>query len=94
MLKDIVVNLSVGSERDVAGDFAISVAEKFEAHVAGIAYRYRIELPGTILVPAFRQSIIEAQSEATNKQAQDAIARFERAANLAGVSYEVSSHPT
>ena len=33
MLKDIVVNLSLGAKRDVAGDYAISVAQAFEAHV-------------------------------------------------------------
>jgi len=91
MLKDLVVNLSMGSDRDVAGDFAISVAEKFEAHVAGIAYRFRVELPGTILGTGVSASIVEAQSESTNKQAQEAIARFERAAKLAGVSYETLS---
>ena len=32
MIKDIVVNLGL-NERDPAGDFAISMAETFEAHV-------------------------------------------------------------
>ena len=86
MLKDLVVSLSMGTERDIAGDFAISVAQKFEAHVAGVAYRFRIELPGTILGTGVSASVVEAQSETTKKQVQDAIARFERAAKLAGVS--------
>ena len=34
MIKDLVVNLSVGAGRDVAGPYAISVAEAFGAHVA------------------------------------------------------------
>ena len=34
MIKDLVVNLTVGTSRDVAGPFAISLAEAFEAHVA------------------------------------------------------------
>jgi hypothetical protein len=40
MIKDIVVNLSVGPTRDVATDFAVSMAGTFEAHLAGIAFRY------------------------------------------------------
>lgn len=91
MLKDLVVNLSAGGQRDIAGEFAISVAEKFEAHVTGVAYRFRVELPGTILGTGVSASIVEAQSEATNKQAADTVARFERAAKLAGVSFDTMS---
>ena len=80
MLKDLVVNLSAGGQRDIAGEFAISVAEKFEAHVTGVAYRFRVELPGTILGTGVSASIVEAQSEATNKQAAETVARIERAA--------------
>src|SRR5260221_647362 len=35
MIKDLAVNLSIG--RDVAGPYAIGIAELFGAHVAGIA---------------------------------------------------------
>ena len=38
MIKDLIVNLSVGAPRDTAADFALSIAEAFEAHVAGIAF--------------------------------------------------------
>ena len=34
MIKDIVVNLGLGTQ-DPAGVYAISVAEKFEAHLVG-----------------------------------------------------------
>jgi nucleotide-binding universal stress UspA family protein len=91
MLKDLIVNLSAGDQRDVAADFAISVAEKFEAHVTGIAYRFRIELPGTILGTGVSASIVEAQAEATNKQIAEILARFERAAKRAGVSFDTMS---
>ena len=36
MIKDIVVNLGLGT-RDPAGDYAITMAEAFEAHLLGIA---------------------------------------------------------
>ena len=91
MLKDLIVNLSVGNQRDVAAEFAVSVAEKFEAHVTGMAYRFRIELPGTILGTGVSASIVEAQSAATDKQVAETIARFERAAKLAGVSFDTMS---
>ena len=40
MIKDLVVNLSVAPIRDVAGEFAVSIAAAFEAHVAGVAFVY------------------------------------------------------
>ena len=54
MIKDLVVNLTVGSGRDVAGPFAISIAEAFEAHVAALAFSYEPVIPPTIMggVPA------------------------------------------
>jgi nucleotide-binding universal stress UspA family protein len=88
MLKDIVVNLSLGAKRDVAGDYAISVAQAFEAHISAIAYRFRIELPGTIIGSGVAASIIETQQRETNKMVADTVARFEHAANLGGVAYD------
>ena len=38
MIKDVLVDLSVGKPRDVAGDFAVSAAALFGAHVSGIAF--------------------------------------------------------
>jgi nucleotide-binding universal stress UspA family protein len=40
MLKDIVVNLSLGGAADAATDYAISVAASFEAHLTGVAFAY------------------------------------------------------
>ena len=48
MIKDIVVNLGLG-ERDPAGDFAISVAETFEAHLLGVAFIYDPIIPGSVM---------------------------------------------
>src|SRR5690349_8274179 len=86
MIKDLVVNLSVG-ERDVAGPFAISVAEAFGAHVAGVAFSYDPIIPPTVMggIPA---SYIEQQREENNKSADSAVARFGEAARRAGVSFE------
>jgi hypothetical protein len=87
MIKDVVVNLTVGANRDVAGPFAISLAEAFGAHIAAVAYSYEPVIPPTIMggVPS---AFIEHQREENDKAANDAIARFEQAAKRAGVSFE------
>jgi len=86
MIKDIVVNLTVAGQ-DVAGPFAVSVAETFGAHVAGLAFNYEPVIPPTVMgsVPP---SFIEDQAAENEKAAQDAIARFDEAARRSGVSYE------
>ena len=87
MIKDTVVNLSVGNSRDVAADYAVSVADAFGAHVAGTAFAYEPAIPGTVMgsVPA---ELIEASLAESRKAAEDAIARFDQAAGRAGVSFE------
>ena len=40
MIKDIVTYLSAGRPRDLAGEFAISVASLFEAHLSAVAFAY------------------------------------------------------
>jgi nucleotide-binding universal stress UspA family protein len=87
MIKDTVVNLSVGNSRDVAADYAVSVADAFGAHVAGMAFAYEPVIPGTVMggVPA---ELIEASLAESRKAAGDAIARFDQAAGRAGVSFE------
>lgn len=87
MIKDTIVNLSVGNSRDVAADYAVSVADAFGAHVAGMAFAYEPVIPDTAMggVPA---ELIEASLAESRKAAEDAIARFDQAAGRAGVSFE------
>ena len=86
MIKDLVVHLSVGG-RDTAGPYAISVAEAFGAHAAGIAFSYEPVIPPTIMgtIPA---SFIDSQRDENDKAARDAVAAFDEAARRAGVSSE------
>jgi len=86
MIKDLVVNLSVDG-RDVAGPFAISLAEAFGAHVAGVAFSYDPIIPPTVMggIPA---AYIDQQRADNDKTANDAVARFDEAARRAGVSFE------
>jgi nucleotide-binding universal stress UspA family protein len=87
MFKDVLVSLSVDRERDVAADYARSVAAAFEAHVSGIAFAYEPVIPGTVMggVPA---EVIEAGRAQSESAAQAAIARFEQAAGRDGLSFD------
>jgi nucleotide-binding universal stress UspA family protein len=86
MIKDLIVNLTERA-RDVAGPFAISIAETFGAHVAAIAFSYDPVIPATVMggVPA---SLIEDQRAENDKAAADAIGRFDAAAKRSGISFE------
>ncbi|HEY7230474.1 MAG TPA: universal stress protein [Pseudolabrys sp.] len=86
MIKDIIVNLGLGAQ-DPAGTYAISVAEKFEAHVLGIAVSYEPVIPGSVMGGVLPE-LIEGQRAESNKRANAAIARFEQAAKRAGISME------
>jgi hypothetical protein len=86
MIKDLVVNLGLG-EKNPAGPFAISIAEKFDAHVLGVAFAYEPVIPGSVM-GGIPPEFIETQRVESEKSARAAIARFEEAAKLAGVSSE------
>ena len=87
MVKDIVVNLTGGHPQDFAADFAISLAEGFSAHIAGVAFIYEPIIPGDMLggIPT---DLIEVQREENRKTAEAAVDRFEAAAKAAAVSAE------
>jgi nucleotide-binding universal stress UspA family protein len=87
MIKDLVVNLTVGESHGPAGDYAVSVAEAFGAHVAAIAFAHDPVVPATLMggIPA---DFIESQRAEAEAAASAAIARFEEAARRAGVSAE------
>jgi len=86
MIKDIVVNLSLG-DRDPAGEYAISAAEAFGAHLLAIAVSYEAVIPGTLL-GGIPPEIIESQRVESDKKARAAVTRFEKAAKPTGISAE------
>lgn len=45
MIKDVVVNLTVGADTSPAVDYAISVAAVFDAHLTGVAFLHNPILP-------------------------------------------------
>ena len=87
MIKDIVVNLSVGARRDVAADYAVSVAGALEAHLAGVAFSYEPAVPATIFDTA-SVAVLASYRVQAEQAAERAIARFEEAARRAVLSIE------
>jgi nucleotide-binding universal stress UspA family protein len=82
MIKDIVANLSVGASRDVATDFAVSVAATFGAHLTGLAFLYEPLAPVADGFPA------KAKRIENEKAAKAAVAKFDEVARRAAVSAE------
>jgi nucleotide-binding universal stress UspA family protein len=87
MIKDIIVNLEHLVERDPGRDFAISIAETFDTHIAGVAFAYVPEFPGYSMleIPPDIEAQMIAESE---KAALAAIERFDAAARRSLVSAE------
>ena len=88
MIKDIVVNLTVGEGVHPAGDYAVSVASTLEAHIAGIAFVYDLNVSvssGTAFIPV---EVLDAVRRDHEVAAKAAIDRFGKATSRAGVSAE------
>jgi nucleotide-binding universal stress UspA family protein len=87
MIKDLVVNLGIGNPRDVAVNYAVSIAETFDAHLCGVAFSYEPVVPPSIMggIPA---DVIDAQWAASAQAADAAIAGFEAAAKREGIVAE------
>lgn len=87
MIKDLVVNLGLGKSRDVAADYAISIAETFGAHACAVAFAYEPMVPPSVMggIPA---ELIDAQWAASESAVTAAMANFAAAATRAGIAAE------
>jgi nucleotide-binding universal stress UspA family protein len=87
MIKDIVVSLSVRDDGGNVGDYAVSVAEALDAHIAGIAFLFDPIVPvtGTGYIPP---EVIDTQLADNQAAAKAAIERFATATSRAGLSAE------
>jgi len=85
MIKDIVANLSVGASRDVATDFAVSVAATFDPHLTGVVFRYEPLAP---VADGFPAKAMQSQRIENEKAAKAAVAKFDEVARRATVSAE------
>ena len=86
MLKNILVNLSTGTPRDIAGEFAVSVAASFGAHVSGVAFAHEPQIGS--LSNSVSASIINTYRAQRNAEAKRAIAAFEGCAKSASVTFD------
>jgi nucleotide-binding universal stress UspA family protein len=87
MIKDIVVNLEHPVARDPGRDFAISIAETFDAHIAGVAFAYEPDFP-TAVAPDLPPDITAQILSESEKSARAAIERFDEAARRSTVPAE------
>jgi nucleotide-binding universal stress UspA family protein len=87
MIKDIVVNLSLGEDGGSAGDYAVSVAEAFGAHLTGIAFTYDPIIPvgGSGYIPP---EVIDTQLADNQAAAKAALDRFAKATTRSALSAE------
>lgn len=86
MIKDIIVNLSVGAKANSASDYAISLAAAFNAHLTGIIFLYGPTMPVSRAgnVPP-ELEVIERHNEAAVKAVRES---FTAASTHAGVKAE------
>jgi len=87
MIKDLVVNLTVGADGDPAAQYAVSIAEAFEAHIAGIAFAYDPVITPTVM-DGLSAAWVDTQRTENRAAAQAAIDRFEALAKREGLSAE------
>ena len=90
MIKDIVVNLSVREGGKSAVDYAVSVASMLEAHIAGIAFVYDLNIPTSELGynPRGVLDVADGLRRDNEAAAKAAIERFTAATARAGVLAE------
>jgi hypothetical protein len=88
MIRDIIVNLEHQIARDPARDFAITVAETFDTHVAGVAFVYIPEFPGYVMLEKIPRDMMAQMVAEGEKADRAAIERFDAAARRSLVSAE------
>ncbi len=84
MIKDLLVNLSIGAKDDAAAAFASPSRPTFDAHASGVAFAYEPVIPATVMGGMMPVDFIEAQ-RAENEQAAGGQRRVRQAATRAGV---------
>src|ERR1700731_892895 len=87
MIKDIIVHLEHQAARDPARDFAVTIAEIFDAHLAAVAFAYAPDFPGYVMLEIPPDIVAQMIAE-SEKVALAAIERFEAAARRSLVSAE------
>src|ERR1700730_12399340 len=87
MIKDIVVHLEHQAARDPARDFAVTIAEIFDAHLAAVAFAYAPAFPGYVMLE-IPPDIVARMIAESEKAAMAAFERFDAAARRSLISAE------
>lgn len=90
MIKDMVLNVTVGAADDATIDYAISLAGAFDAHLAAVAFLYEevpIAMLGDDIAAQWVEGVEELRREAQSA-AKTELARFDKLARGAGLSAE------
>lgn len=91
MIKDVIVNLTIGAGDDPASRYAISLAEAFDAHVAGVAFSYDPSWPPAV-TDLGGAEILRSLIEKNRAQGRSAAAQFETAAKRSQLSMQTLVH--
>lgn len=86
MIKDILVQLDCQSPNEVAQNYAVALADNFNAHASSSAIAYQPMAPGTIFGNLAAQ-LLDATRVENLRLAREATAKFEEAARAAGVNF-------
>ncbi len=90
MIRDILVNLAQGVEKDEVCEYAASLAAHFGAHMTGLSVAYEIDVP-PFYMGALPTDFIDAQVQENKAAAEKAAERFKATATAAGVTFEARS---
>jgi len=86
MIQDIIVNLSVAKQKEVAGDAAIDLAARFDAHLSAVAFAYT---PPTAATGMYGFPALLAEWKADRQaEAERAKQAFEGRARAAGIQFD------
>jgi nucleotide-binding universal stress UspA family protein len=88
MIKDILVNLTVGKPNDIAGDFAISVAEMFDAHLSAVAAACKLPVADTL--DGISATSFDAYTDERQAEAEKAKRSFNERARRADIRSDSS----
>jgi len=85
MIKDIVVNLTIAKPRHVAGEFAITAAKFFDAHLSAVAFAYEPPMGGAPF-DGVSPEIIDNWRAESGAAAEKARRAFDERARLSGIA--------
>jgi nucleotide-binding universal stress UspA family protein len=92
MIKDLLVNLATGIKDDTTIDYAVSLADFFDAHLTGVAFAENA-IPPAMLAGEVPPPWIEEMRKQAQDAALAAVEEFEAAAKRAGISAQAGWLP-